>query len=84
MAFRNNHAISFGLKGSADISGIIQGGIRLEIECKTGLARQTEDQVRFQQMIEKFGGIYIVARSTEQACDKLQEILGLRGVTIPL
>ena len=79
----NHTAIGLTMLGSADISGIVKGGIRLEIECKTGLARQTKEQELFQHMIERLGGIYILARSVEQTCDQLQKILRLRGISIP-
>lgn len=57
--------IRFGLPGMADITGILAGGRRLEIEVKTGSARQTTQQKNFQEMIEHFGGIYILARSVD-------------------
>jgi len=63
-----NYAIRFGLIGSADITGIAQNalghGLRLEIEVKTGNARQTTGQINFMQMIRDRGGIYIIARDT--------------------
>lgn len=52
--------IRYGLKGSADISGILAGGRSLWIEVKTGDARQSRRQVDFQTMIEKFGGVYLL------------------------
>lgn len=84
VAFRRGCAIAFGLVGSADISGIVMGGIRLEVEVKTGMAVQTPDQIKFQQMIEKFGGIYILARNVEQACDQLQKVLRTRGIEVSI
>jgi hypothetical protein len=58
--------LSFGLKGSADILGIIGGqGKFLAIEVKTGRGRQTKEQKAFQKMIETHGGLYILARSVE-------------------
>lgn len=99
MAFRGSTAISYGLKGSADISGIllckignVSVGIRIEIECKSGMARQSTEQQSFQAMIEDLGGIYLVARisdekfvkqAVEQTLDQLQKILRLRGFEIP-
>ncbi len=74
--------ISFGLKGAADISGIIVGGVRLEIEIKSGEAKQSVEQKNFQKMIEKFGGIYILARSKDDAVNQLQEICRLRRIEI--
>lgn len=56
--------ISFGLKGSADIMGIISPiGRFLAIEVKTGKAKQNPAQLNFQRMIERMGGVYVVARS---------------------
>lgn len=55
--------ISYGLKGSADISGIRAGGQRIEIECKSQTGKPTPEQVAFGAMIAKFGGLYILARS---------------------
>ena len=74
--------ISFGLKGSADLSGIVSGGVRLEIECKTGEATQSKEQLAFESMINRMGGIYILARSVEQAYDQLQEICSKRGIQL--
>jgi hypothetical protein len=49
------------------LSGILDDGRRIEIEVKTPSGRQSEQQKRFQDMIEKFNGIYILARSVEDA-----------------
>jgi len=63
-AFRGKRLLSFGLVGSADITGVIKGsGRRIEIEVKTGKAVQSPDQINFMNMIRKFNGIYILARS---------------------
>jgi hypothetical protein len=56
--------IAFGLKGSADILGIIKpSGRLLAIEVKTGNARQSPQQVAFERMINDFGGVYFLVRS---------------------
>lgn len=65
--------VSFGLPGAGDLSGIILGGVRLEIECKTGEAVQNKDQKNFEAMILKFGGIYLVVRTKEEAIQKVQQ-----------
>jgi hypothetical protein len=62
-AYRRKQLIYYGLKGSADILGILADGRFLAIECKTGKARQTKEQRNFQRMIETFNGVYIIARS---------------------
>jgi hypothetical protein len=59
--------VKFGTPGAADLSGILEDGRRIEIEVKTATGRQSEQQKRFQAMIEKFNGIYILARSIEDA-----------------
>lgn len=71
-AFDNpDRVMSFGLKGSSDLLGIIMGGRFLAIECKTGSAVQSKEQKNFEAMISRFGGIYILARSVKEAVDKV-------------
>lgn len=57
--------LSFGINGQADLSGILEDGRRLEIEVKAPKGRQSEDQKVFQKVIERFGGVYILAKSSE-------------------
>jgi hypothetical protein len=63
--------VDFGVKGMADISGILKHssglGLRLEIEIKTGGARQEPDQKNFEKMVKSLGGLYTVARSVQDA-----------------
>lgn len=74
--------VSFGLKGSADLSGILMDGTRLEVEVKSGNARQNEAQENFQRMIDAFRGVYMVVRSGDEFFGKLQEVCRLRGVKV--
>lgn len=60
--YRSNQIFKYGLKGSADITGILQNGKRLEIEVKTGNATQSKEQLAFAAMIQNYGGHYFVAR----------------------
>lgn len=62
---QSGRIIRAGIKGQADISGILADGRRLEIEVKTATGRQSQDQKRWQRMIERFNGLYILARSVE-------------------
>lgn len=58
------YPVKFGVPGQGDLSGLIlPSGRRLEIECKTVKGKQSEDQRNFQAMIERFGGLYVLARS---------------------
>mgnify|MGYP001767248360 FL=1 len=47
-------------RGSADISATING-MSVKIEVKIGKDRQSEDQKRYQEAIEKAGGLYFIA-----------------------
>lgn len=58
--------VTFGVPGQGDLSGIVfPTGRRLEVEVKSTIGRQSEQQKNFQRMIETMGGIYILARSVE-------------------
>ena len=57
--------VRFGLAGQADLTGILPNGLRLEIEVKRDGGRQTLEQCRYQAMIQRFGGVYVLARSVE-------------------
>ncbi len=48
IAHMGNRTVSFGLKGQADLSGILPDGRRLEIEVKSDTGRQREEQLAFQ------------------------------------
>ena len=60
-----DRVVRFGVPGQADLTGILPGGRRLEIEVKSTDGRQTEEQRNYQRMIERFGGVYVLARSVE-------------------
>lgn len=70
--------VQFGVPGQADLTGIIPHpetghGVRLEIEVKSAVGRQRPEQANYQKMIEKFGGVYILARSVEDVFKALTE-----------
>ena len=60
----NGMKIKIGISGMADITGVWNGR-RVEIECKVKKDYQKPEQKLWQQMIERFGGLYILARSIE-------------------
>jgi len=76
-AFRGERFIRFGVDGNADISGIIMGGYRIEMEVKTGKARQRTTQKNFEKMITNFEGFYKVVRSTSEAVEWVRSVLTL-------
>lgn len=71
-AYREGVLIRYGIKGSADISGIMRDGRRLEVEVKTGSAVQQANQKAWGAMISNMRGIYFVARSVDHALEMLQ------------
>ncbi len=65
-------AIRFGLAGSADILGLLRpSGRFLAIEVKAQNGRQSEAQRNFQRMITESGGVYILARSVQDALNAI-------------
>ena len=74
----NRRVVRFGVPGQADLTGILYDGRKIEIEVKSATGRQTQDQKNFQAMIEKFNGVYILARSITD----VYEQLGAHGVNI--
>jgi len=71
--------IHVGTVGQADLNGTVsirigarRVGVRLEIEIKSGQASQTKEQKSWQRMTEALGGIYILARSAEDAAQQLE------------
>lgn len=54
-----------GTKGSADISATINGR-SVKIEIKYGKDKQSEAQIRYQEMIEKAGGTYVIVKSFDE------------------
>jgi hypothetical protein len=55
--------MSFGLKGSSDILGVLPGGKIICIECKAGHGRLSPEQREFLEDIKNRGGLAIVAKS---------------------
>lgn len=68
-----DRVVSFGLKGSSDLVGVLKGGKILCIECKTGNATQSKDQKNFEAMIKLFGGYYFVVKTVEDAIELVNE-----------
>jgi hypothetical protein len=56
--------VRFGLPGSGDIEGFLSPrGRFLSIECKTSIGAQGQIQRNYQALVERHGGVYIIARS---------------------
>jgi hypothetical protein len=57
-----------GTKGSADISATIAGR-SVKVEVKVGRDYQRPDQLKYQQSIERAGGLYFIASTFQQFYD---------------
>lgn len=63
---------TYGVPGQSDLQGIIDGGRFLAIEVKRPGEKQTEDQIAWGSMVNKRGGLYIVATSVDDAINQLR------------
>jgi hypothetical protein len=60
-------AIKWGVKGQADLNGWIMGGRRLEVEVKRPGEKQTQEQKNWQAVCERFGVLYLLVHSADEA-----------------
>jgi hypothetical protein len=65
--------MSFGLKGSSDILGLLPGGRFLAVECKAKGGRLSAEQKQFLAEIRDLGGLAIVAKSWTDIDQALRE-----------
>lgn len=72
VASMNGRTVRFGLPGAADLTGLVAGR-RLELEIKTGTGRVRPEQRAYGEMIRRFGGVYAVCRSLEDALAAVEE-----------
>lgn len=75
---REGRMIKFGVKGQADISGIMKPlGTRIEIEVKRPGGKQRPEQKQYGQMIKDHGGVYLLCDGdiTKQVIEPLRERL---------
>jgi len=72
VARHGDRVVRYGIKGQADLPGILAGGRRLEIEIKA-TTKQRPEQRAFGEMIQRFGGLYILARSVDDVTKALMD-----------
>lgn len=66
--------IKVGLNGAGDINAILPPRGRFaSIDAKTGSGVQSDKQEKFQKAVEKQGGLYLVARSVEDALELVEQ-----------
>lgn len=66
--------INYGLVGSSDIVGLVKGGFFIGIEVKTGEAKQSKEQLRFEHAVRIKDGHYFVARDVESAVEFVKSV----------
>lgn len=71
---KSSRPVTYGVSGQADVSGILADGRRLEVELKTATGKQAEQQKKWERMIKAHGGVYILARSADEAADKVMQL----------
>jgi hypothetical protein len=62
---KQDRPVFFGKAGSADILGILPGGIFLAVECKADKGKPSEKQIDFLTRIAEMGGAAILAWSVD-------------------
>lgn len=73
VGFDDGRKIRYGLgRGSADLIGIAHDGRFLGIEAKTPVGRLTPEQRAWLEVVERRGGIALVACSPEEALELLR------------
>ncbi len=73
------YPVKFGVPGTADVIGLIwPSGRMLAIEVKSATGKLRKAQETFRRVVEKYGGLYIVARSLAEVDDILIPIVGAR------
>jgi len=71
---REARPVKFGLEGSADIIGAAQRRA-VAVETKTAIGQQRKAQIIFERAWVKAGGIYVLARTADEAVDKVTNAL---------
>lgn len=76
------YPVKFGVPGQGDYSGLVVvsseplWGVRLEIETKAPNGVQSDEQILFQNIIERFGGVYVLVREVADM-DRAMARLGI-------
>jgi hypothetical protein len=70
--------INFGVPGGGDAYGTSKG-LPFQIETKTLTGPQRTTQIHFEQAWVKAGGIYILARSADEAVSRLKKEIARKG-----
>lgn len=75
MMKKGPHYVRFGFKGLSDVIGQVRGGGFLAIEVKDATGKVSAEQKQFLDMVNKSGGIGLVARSLDDVKNVLDGLL---------
>lgn len=67
---RRGTPVKVGVNGSSDCYAYYKTGngiMIFDLEFKTGNARQSRDQIMWQEFVESYGGLYVIVREDMQA-----------------
>lgn len=67
--------VRFGVVGAGDYGGILPGGYYIEVECKTGNGKQTDNQKQRQVDLERAGACYVLARGYDDVTEGISDFL---------
>lgn len=71
-AFIKGRLVRFGYLGSPDIIGCVRGKfVGIEVKTTDKDSKQRESQRNFERLFTSAGGVYILARSAEEAMNQL-------------
>src|SRR6187431_2117200 len=59
--------------GAPDLIGLVHGGRAVSLETKTASGKQRDEQKDWQAMWERFGGVYLLCRSSQEAIDGIRK-----------
>ncbi len=74
----NGNPIRINKPGMADLYALFPcrfGLIHIEIEVKTGNARQSKDQKNWEKFIKNMGGHYFIAREVDQIENEMESLI---------
>ena len=71
----NDGVVSVGFEGLSDLTLMLDGGLFMALEVKAATGRTSDAQDRFRDHVLSHGGLYVLARSPDDACRAVLEAL---------
>lgn len=69
----SGNVVKVGIEGQADIGGVLCNGRALQVEVKSATGRTSDAQERWGAMVRRLGGLWLVARSADEAVAAVRE-----------